>query len=96
VSEVLNRLAQDRGWQQRLRDGEVHERWSDIVGADLAGHAQPVRLHGGVLVVRVASAAWATQLRYLAPRLVARANEVLGEQRVRRVQVIPGPSVSGR
>jgi predicted nucleic acid-binding Zn ribbon protein len=73
-----------------LHDSQVHARWADIAGAHVAAHAEPVRLHGGVLVVRAESGAWAAQLRYLAPRLVARAQDVLGSDRVTRVQIVSG------
>ena len=39
------------------------------------------------LLVRCDSSAWATQLRLLAPRLVARLNEELGQGTVRMIKV---------
>lgn len=90
LADVLSQLASRRGWADRLHDSQVHARWPDIAGAHVAAHAEPVRLHGGVLVVRAESGAWAAQLRYLAPRLVARAQEVLGSDRVHRVQIVSG------
>lgn len=95
LSDVLGRLATDRGWQDRLRDGQIHERWPEIAGEELAAHAEPVRLHGGVLVVRVRSGAWAEQLRYLTPRLLERAQEIIGAERVRRVQIVTGEGSDG-
>lgn len=76
-----------RGWDKRLRGARVHEHWTAIAGPALAEHVQPVRLHGGVLVVRASSPAWATQLRYLTGELVDRANAVLGEGSVASVTV---------
>ncbi len=87
---VLGELARRRGWDDRLRDAAIHQHWEDIAGADLARRARPVRLHGGVLVVRAESAAWAGQLRYLVGDLQRRANEVLGERRVERVRIVTG------
>ena len=43
-----------------------------------------------VLTVRADSTAWATQLRYLAPRLVAMLNEQLGDGTVTWIKVL-GP-----
>lgn len=91
ISDVLGRLIAQRGWRERLHDSQVHGRWTEIVGHDLAAHVEPIRLRGGVLVVRAESGAWASQLRYLSPWLVQRAQEVLGADRVDRVQILTGP-----
>ena len=48
-----------------------------------------------VLTVRCDSTAWATQLRLLAPRLVARLNEDLGQGTVALLKV-RGPQAPGR
>lgn len=46
--------------------------WRAAVGARIADRARPSSLERGILVVRVASAAWANELQMLAPELVAR------------------------
>lgn len=98
LSDVLGRFITDRGWHERLHDSQVHRRWTEIVGSDLAAHVQPVRVRGGVLVVRAESGPWASQLRYLSPWLLQRAQDVLGADRVERVQILSGPPTdsSGR
>lgn len=90
LAHVLGRFIAERGWGERLRDSQVHQRWVDIVGADLATRVEPVRLRGGVLVVRTESGAWASQLRYLSPWLLERAQHVLGPDRVERIHIISG------
>lgn len=90
LSELLGQWVDRRGWQDRLQDSQIHRRWLEIAGEEIAAHAEPVRLRGGVLVVRAQSGAWATQLRYLTPRLLERAQQVLGADRVERVQIVSG------
>lgn len=90
LSELLGQWVDRRGWHDRLHDSQIHPRWLEIAGEEIAAHAEPVRLRGGVLVVRVESGAWATQLRYLTPRLLERAQHVLGADRVKRVQIVSG------
>lgn len=90
LSELLTDFVAQRGWRERLRDSEVHTYWTDIVGPELSAHVAPVRLRGGVLVLRAASGAWATQLRYLSPWLLQRVQEVLGSERVVRIQIVTG------
>ncbi|HEY8340974.1 MAG TPA: DUF721 domain-containing protein [Egibacteraceae bacterium] len=90
LGEVLRRVVERRGWDRRLEGARVHQVWEEIAGEELARHAQPVRLVGGVLVVRAESAAWATQVRYLAGTLMERANAVLGPGQVTKVTVTAG------
>ena len=90
VDSVVERFAARRGWGARLRGARIHTAWAQIAGEELARHVEPVRLAGGVLVVRAESPAWATQVRYLAGELLVRANEVLGEGEVTTVTVQAG------
>ena len=53
-------------------------RWAEIVGAEVAAHAEPVSWADGELVVQADSTAWATQIRLLAPTLLARLATELG------------------
>jgi len=86
----IARLAGRTGWAERLGAASVAARWSDIVGEELTGRCEPVRISGGVLVVRAESAVWATQLRYLQVQLAERASSVLGPGSVQEVRIVVG------
>lgn len=68
----------------------VFTRWEEVVGATLAGHATPVRVEAGVLVVAVDQPPWATQVRALGPRILARIAELAGDRadRLEHVEVV--------
>lgn len=87
LSEVLGAVLRQRHWDERMRSAMVFSDWEAVVGADVARNCRPVRLVGGVLVVAATSPSWATQLRYLAPRLQLAVNTALGEPMVQRVEV---------
>lgn len=94
LGAAINRLITERGWETPAAVGGVMGRWSQIVGEDLANHCVPLKYDEDpderVLTVQCDSTAWATQLRLLAPRLVARLNEDLGHGTVRLIKVL-GP-----
>ncbi|MEV5678675.1 DciA family protein [Streptomyces sp. NPDC052179] len=94
LGSAINRLITERGWETPAAVGGVMGRWPQIVGEDLANHCVPLRYDedpdARVLTVQCDSTAWATQLRLLAPRLVARLNEDLGRGTVRMIKVL-GP-----
>ncbi|MFF8957716.1 DUF721 domain-containing protein [Streptomyces sp. NPDC014894] len=94
LGAAINRLITERGWETPAAVGGVMGRWPQIVGEDLANHCVPLKYDEDpeerVLTVQCDSTAWATQLRLLAPRLVARLNEDLGHGTVRLLKVL-GP-----
>jgi predicted nucleic acid-binding Zn ribbon protein len=90
LGDVVDRLSTARGWARRLEGARVHGLWEEIAGSNLAEHTEPVRLHGGVLVVRATSSSWAAQLPYMANEILRRANAVLGEGTVTRVVAAGG------
>ena len=51
--ELMPKLMQRLGLRERLRETEVIEAWSKIVGDFIAAHSAPVALREGVLYVRV-------------------------------------------
>ncbi|GGX78271.1 DUF721 domain-containing protein [Streptomyces fructofermentans] len=96
LGSAINRLINERGWEAPAAVGGVMGRWPQIVGDDLAKHCEPEKYdeEERVLIVRCDSTAWATNLRLLAPQLVARLNEDLGHGTVRLIKVLgPGGPV---
>lgn len=91
LGRLMSRLAADRGWSQRLADGQVFGQWAKLVGDEVAEHAQPVSLRDGELTVRASSTAWATQLRLLQGQLLAKIAAAVGHGVVKRMR-IHGPT----
>ena len=90
LSRTVERLVQTKGWAADVNVRTLLARWPLLVGVGLAAHSHPEAYAEAVLTVRTDSTAWATQLRQLAPQLVAMLNEQLGQQSVQRVNVL-GP-----
>jgi predicted nucleic acid-binding Zn ribbon protein len=95
LDATIGRLIDDQGWGTDVRVHGVFSRWDLIVGREVAQHCHPESFsrvdegteEGGRLVVRTDSSAWATQMRMLAPNVVRRLNEELGEGTVTRIDV---------
>ncbi|WP_367130030.1 MULTISPECIES: DUF721 domain-containing protein [Streptomyces] len=97
LGAAINRLITERGWEKPAAVGGVMGRWPQIVGDALALHCTPQTFDedSHVLTVQCDSTAWATQLRLLAPQLVARLNDDLGQGTVRTIKVL-GPGGPAR
>jgi predicted nucleic acid-binding Zn ribbon protein len=53
AADLLPALMQKLGLKERLRESEVIDAWSSIVGEFIAAHSAPVALRDGILYVRV-------------------------------------------
>ena len=90
LSRAVHRLVDAKGWAADVNVRTLLARWALLVGPSLAEHSRPERYADAELTVRTDSTAWATQLRNLAPQLVAMLNEQLGNDTVRLIRVL-GP-----
>lgn len=87
LAQFLGRLIADQGWEANLSAQQVFTDWPNIVGAEVAQHCKIVGYEDGELEVEASSTAWATQIRLLAPRIVAKLNAELGQGSVVRINI---------
>lgn len=87
VSEALGELIREQGWGHQLDAQRVFTDWAGIVGPEVAQHSEVVGFADSVVQVRTSSTAWAKELRLLAPRIVAKLNDALGDGTVLRIEV---------
>lgn len=95
LRRVMGRLIAERGWQTPAAVHGVIGRWTEIVGPGIAAHCAPEGFEDGRLVVRTDSDNYATHVRWLAPRLLARINQELGDGTVTFIEV-RGPAGASR
>jgi predicted nucleic acid-binding Zn ribbon protein len=91
LSDALDVLVGHFGQGDAGAFGAVFARWEEIAGPAIAGHVQPLRISGDALVVRADHPAWATQVKALAPTLLAQVSEVTGCAPT-RLEVVIRPS----
>jgi predicted nucleic acid-binding Zn ribbon protein len=65
----------------------VHERWPEVVGAEVAEHARPLAIDAGQLRIGVDSPGWASHLRWSEAEIVARIDQLVGPGQVTSVHV---------
>jgi len=85
AASILEELLEQRGMDQKLREYRAWQVWEQVVGAQIARHARPLRLREGVLEVRVDQPIWMQQLQLMAPQILAKLNRVLGEELIRSI-----------
>jgi predicted nucleic acid-binding Zn ribbon protein len=94
LGRALDHLVEAKGWSTDLSVRALLARWPVLVGPTNAAHSWPESYADTVLTVRTESTVWATSLRTIAPQLVAKLNDQLGDGTVSRVKVLgpQGPS----
>lgn len=90
LADLLGEVVHDQGWEERLAAQRVFTDWPRIVGEEVAQHSEVIAFEDAQVEVRTDSTAWATQLRLLAPRIVAKLNAEFGDGSVLRI-VVRGP-----
>jgi len=73
-------LLSSRGYDLKLRQYRAWQVWEKVVGPQIARHARPLRIRDRVLEVRVDQPVWMQQLRLMAPQILQRLNQALGEE----------------
>ena len=87
LAAALGDLVDQQGWTDQLAASRVFTDWAAIVGPDIAQHSLVDGFADQVVSVRADSSAWRKELQLLAPRIVARLNEELGQGSVMRIDV---------
>src|SRR6185295_3159682 len=99
LADLVNVTVNEAFARQGFAAVEIVTHWEDIVGPELAGRSEPMRLSWpkrddpdsvGTLVVRV-EGAYAIELQHLAPVVMERVNRYFGWRCVGRIAIRQGP-----
>ena len=88
LSDAVHNLVQNKGWATEISVHTLLAQWGLLVGSTNAAHSRPEAYADSVLTIRTDSSAWATQLRLMAPQLVALLNDHLGDGTVTRIKIL--------
>ncbi|MEV5451532.1 DUF721 domain-containing protein [Streptomyces sp. NPDC052535] len=93
LGTILGRLQAEQGWDAGLNGGNLLDQWATIAPTELSATVQAVAYDPdrGILELRPASPAYATQIRLFQQQLAAHLNRQLGKPAVRTIRVLaPG------
>ena len=88
IGKIVEGLLREKPFARGLPIGRLAADWSAVVGPRLATETAPVSLEEGVLIVAASSGPWGAQARFLGEEIRKRANDALGAEDVKRVQVV--------
>ena len=87
LGELLEPALERLGPRGVWTEARLRKVWLEAVGADVSAHVQVKRLRGATLEVQVENDAWATEITYLGPAILAKLNARLGTETVREIVV---------
>lgn len=101
LRDVLGKLVGETFRRQGFASAELVTRWSDIVGAEIAAHSEPMKVQWlrskddedqkpGTLVLRVEGPA-AIEIQHLADVICERVNRFLGWRAIARIALRQAP-----
>jgi len=99
LADLVGNALQSAFARQGFAAVDIITHWEDIVGPELAGRAEPIRLvwprrddpnSAGTLMIRV-EGAYALELQHLAPVVIERVNRYFGWACVGRISIRQGP-----
>jgi predicted nucleic acid-binding Zn ribbon protein len=86
MDQLVPQVFKGLGLQERLQQSQVFYHWPDIVGKEVAKHAQPVSLRNKLLTVAVDHPVWLQELsRYHKPLLLQKVRDRIGKAAVKDI-----------
>ena len=85
LSTSISSVLQQLGLSQRLRQYEVLEKWSAIVGDHIAKVTTPQRMESGKLIVHVTRSTWRNELVFLKKEIISKINKAMNQEIVKDI-----------
>jgi predicted nucleic acid-binding Zn ribbon protein len=88
LSASLRKLFRSLGIEEKIERSRVIADWSEFVGERIAEIAQPQRLDGTTLYVRVSSDAWRNELMLMKNSILTKIRERYGRQVIEEIRFV--------
>jgi hypothetical protein len=89
VSGIIESVLDAAHLKQGVANYGVVSRWEALVGNDLAGKTQPLRVDNGTLIVAVDNPVLHHQLTFLVPALLERIHREVPASRILSIRFVP-------
>jgi hypothetical protein len=82
VASILKTVTHRHGIDLKLLEYQLHQRWLEIVGPQIAAHSRPDQIRFKKLYLIVEDSVWLQHLTFLKPALLEKIHEAVGAQAV--------------
>ena len=70
IAEAIPRALKKLGLDEHWRHNQISSAWAEVVGPDIARHAQPTAFSQNRLMVGVSHSTWLRELTHLKPEIL--------------------------
>ena len=91
VGDVLRRLSNELGIEEKREEFEALRDWAGIVGARIAKHTVPLYIRSKVLYIQADGASWGQEIAYKKTTIIEKLNSRFGRPKVDDVRCRVGP-----
>ena len=85
ISDVLESVVRDLNLEKGIAEHRAIVLWEKVVGSEAAAHAIPREVARGRMVATVDSSVWLQELRMREREIIAKINELIGEEVLREI-----------
>ena len=85
ISRAISSVIEQLGIGAKIKQYEVINSWSKIVGEQIAKVSTAERMEGGKLFVRVSRSTWRNELLFLKKELISKINKTINQEIVKDI-----------
>ena len=85
ISNAISSIIDQLGIGVKIKQYEVVNSWSKIVGEQIAKVSSAERMEGGKLFVRVSRSTWRNELLFLKKELISKINKTINQEIVKDI-----------
>lgn len=87
IGQLLELFVKQNKLENRLEEVEMESRWKEIVGEYIARHTSAIKIHKGILFLRIDSPACREELMYRKSQVVEEINKQAGKKIISEIVI---------
>lgn len=87
LQTVLNKIIEEKGWDDQLAFSKIEAMWSEIVGEKIAGVVLVKSLIRGRLTLETESSTWRTEMTLRKDQIKEKINSLLNKELVEEIVI---------
>jgi len=82
---ILKRNLKSLGLERKVKGHKIISFWKEVVGEKIASQAEPFKLEGSKLYIKVESASWRTELFFMKDKIIKQINQYSNDNLVKDI-----------
>lgn len=88
LGKTIARLLKNMGIEQRIKEHQALNEWSEIVGEKVAAVTRANKVVDGILFVKVKNSSWRNELIYMRQEILVKIDQTVGTGVIKELRFI--------